>query len=257
VLTPALKKLIMEALRDVGNSPLDQRTITSLTTYLQDEELREALLALSLEGAYGSLFDSNIDKFGTGDWQVFEMEKLMENANIVAPTLDYLFHRIERQLTGVPALIVLDECWLFLSNPTFRAKIVEYLKDLRKKNCSVVLATQNLSDIPDELLSVIVENTKTKIYLANDNMNVESQKIYEKFGLNETEIGIVKALVPKKEYYYKSSLGSRIFDLKLSPLEAAFYTATSKQDQLKAAELKSLAPADFVENWKRLKGVSA
>jgi hypothetical protein len=45
--------------------------------------------------------------------------------------------------------------------------------------------------------------------------------------------------------------------LKLSPLEAAFYTATSKQDQLKAAELKSLAPADFVENWKRLKGVSA
>lgn len=255
VLTPALKKLIMEALRDVGNSPAEQRTITSLTTYLQNEELREALLTLSLEGAYGSLFDSSVDKFGSGNWQVFEMEKLMENANIVAPTLDYLFHRIERQLTGVPALIVLDECWLFFNNPTFRAKIVEYLKDLRKKNCSVILATQNLSDIDADLLPVIVENTKTKIYLANDNMNSESQKIYEKFGLNETEIGMVKSLVPKKEYYYKSSLGSRIFDLKLSPLEAAFYTATSKQDQLKAAEMKNLASDDFVEQWKHLKGI--
>lgn len=254
-LTPALKKLVMEALKDVGGSPKEQRTITALTTYLQEETLREALLALSLEGAYGSLFDSSEDKFGSGNWQVFEMEKLMENANIVAPTLDYLFHRIEGQLTGVPALIVLDECWLFFSNPTFRAKIVEYLKDLRKKNCSVILATQNLSDIDAELLPVIVENTKTKIYLANDNMNSESQKIYEKFGLNDTEVSLVKALVPKKEYYYKSSLGSRIFDLKLSPLEAAFYTATSKADQLKAAEMKHLGPAEFTEGWKRLKGI--
>ena len=38
----------------------------------------------------------------TGNWQVFEMEKLMANEAIVAPTLDYLFHRIESQLTGYP-----------------------------------------------------------------------------------------------------------------------------------------------------------
>lgn len=38
----------------------------------------------------------------------------MENNRIVAPTLDYLFHRIESQLDGSPALMILDECWLFL-----------------------------------------------------------------------------------------------------------------------------------------------
>ena len=73
----------------------------------------------------------------------------MENEAIVAPTLDYLFHRIEQQLTGSPTIIILDECWLFLRNKSFSNKIVEYLKDLRKKNAIVVMATQNLSDISE------------------------------------------------------------------------------------------------------------
>lgn len=89
-----------------------------------------------MAGTYGKLFDSNVDKFGEGNWQVFEMEKIMENEAIVGPTLDYLFHRIEGQLTGEPVLIILDECWLFLRNKAFRKKIIEYIKDLRKKNAS-------------------------------------------------------------------------------------------------------------------------
>lgn len=49
--------------------------------------------------------------------------------------------------------------------------------------------------------SVIVENTKTKIYLANDNMNVESQKSMKVRFKWKQEIGMIEALVPKKEYY--------------------------------------------------------
>ena len=57
----------------------------------------------------------------------------MANEAIVAPTLDYLFHRIESQLTGYPTLIILDECWLFLRNEAFRKKIVEYLRIFVKR----------------------------------------------------------------------------------------------------------------------------
>lgn len=68
---------------------------------------------------------------------------------IVPPTLDYLFHQIEtaiRNATG-PSLIVLDECWLFLDNEVFQNKLKEYFKDMRKKNTSIWIATQQLSDI--------------------------------------------------------------------------------------------------------------
>lgn len=254
-LRPSDRNEILEALKSVANSKPDLRTMTTLKTFIQHEEIREALQMLTIEGAYGKLYDSQEDKFGEGNWQVFEMEKLMENESIVASTLDYLFHRIEEQLTGVPALILLDECWLFLRNPKFRKKIVEYLKDMRKKNCCVVLATQNLSDIDDELLPIIVENTTTKIYLANGTMNENTVKTYEKFGLNLREISIIKNLIPKKEYFYRSSKGGRVFDLTLSPLECAFYTATSKKDQGRAEELKHLSTDEFIKQWRKEKAV--
>ena len=209
------------------------------------------------EGLYGHLFDSKEDKFGTGNWQVFEMEKLMANEAIVAPTLDYLFHRIESQLTGYPTLIILDECWLFLRNEAFRKKIVEYLKDLRKKNASVIMATQNLSDITDDILPIIVENMSTKIMLANYTMNQLSREMYRKFGLNEEEIETVRGLIPKEQYFYKSPLGTRVFGLDIaesrSPIEYAFLTATSKIDQQKAEELSNLSPSEFIKAWKYFK----
>lgn len=89
--------------------PKEDLTITTLKLQIQDEKWR--ILLSNLQGVeddggtYGKLFDSNVDKFGEGNWQVFEMEKIMENEAIVGPTLDYLFHRIEGQLTGEPALL--------------------------------------------------------------------------------------------------------------------------------------------------------
>ena len=61
---------------------------------------------------------------------------------------------------------------------------------------------------------------------------------------------------PKRQYFYKSSLGTRIFDLTLSPLEIAFLGATSKEDQINVSKLDNLSPADFSQRWKALKHVS-
>lgn len=257
VLQPDDKKSILETLRSMATVRPNLRTITTFLTMLQNLEIRSALTALSLEGQYGALFDGDEDRFGSGRWQVFEMEKLMESEGIVASTLDYLFHRIEGQLDGSPALIILDECWLFFRNADFRAKIVEYLKDMRKKNCSVVLATQNLTDIEKyNLVDIINTNADTKIYLANDGINERTAEIYRQFGLNDREIDIVKNLTPKKEYFYKSPLGNRVFDLNLSPLEVAFLTATSKEDQRKAASMQDLSVPQFINEWKKIKSVS-
>lgn len=64
---------------------------------VQDQEIRQALKPLISAGSYGRLFDNHQDISGTGRWQVYEMETLMSTPAIVPSTLDYLFHRIERE----------------------------------------------------------------------------------------------------------------------------------------------------------------
>jgi type IV secretory pathway VirB4 component len=103
------------------------------------------------------------------DFTVFEIEELMNlGEKFALPVLLYLFRRIERALNGQPAVIILDEAWLMLGHPAFRAKIREWLKVLRKANCLVLMATQSLSDAANSgILDVIVESTATKIFLPN------------------------------------------------------------------------------------------
>lgn len=147
--TPEVDNAVWNGLLSTRNSRVSLRTISQFCVLTQNMEVREALRPLTKEGSYGKLFDNDHDFAGSGRWQVFEMEALMNTPAIVPPTLDYLFHRIETQIkhaTG-PSIIVLDECWLFFDNPAFRRKLREYFKDMRKKNTSIIFATQNLSDI--------------------------------------------------------------------------------------------------------------
>lgn len=265
--------ILISALKTVGTQPPRNRTLTVLSTAVQSEKWRLVLANLLLNednafgnvGVYGSLFDNDQDKFGTGRWQTFEMDKVMQDESIVSLTLDYLFHRIEGSLNGDPTLIVLDECWLFLKNPAFRAKVIDYIRTLRKANASIIMATQNLADITDELLPIVTNNMETKIYLANRTMNERSRRMYEAFGLNDKEIDIIASLEPKQQYFYKSPLGARVFDLALlnqtadpnerQTIESIFVTATSIADQNAAIKLRkeSSSKEEFIQKWKAYK----
>ncbi len=57
-------------------------------------------------------------------------------------------HRIEGRLSGAPTLLIIDEGWLALDDTDFAEQLREWLKTLRKKNASVVFATQSLADVP-------------------------------------------------------------------------------------------------------------
>ncbi|RVT49882.1 hypothetical protein EOK94_30275, partial [Klebsiella pneumoniae] len=55
--------------------------------------------------------------------------------------------------------------------------------------------------------------------------------VYEGFGLNSRQIEIVATAQPKRDYYYQSRLGNRLFDLDLGPAALAFSGASTPQDQ--------------------------
>jgi type IV secretion system protein VirB4 len=258
-ITPELKKYLWEALCVVASYPKNLRRISSLINSVHSHELQMALSPLSASGAYGNIFDSDEDKLSFSSWQAFEMEKLMQTPSVVGPAIMYIFHRIEQQLCGKPTIIMLDECWVFLDNQTFANKIREWLKVLRKANASVVFATQSLDDIAQSrIFSTILESCPSKIFLPNARaLQKEAKENYKSFGLNDRQIEIIAAAVPKKEYYYVSPDGCRLYDLSLEecPVSLAF-TAINKADQKRCQEIiDEYGHENFSLEWLRYKNL--
>ena len=234
------KTKLWEALELLAsNSDPKFRTMSSLKINLNDRDLKDTLEKYTVKGALGKYFDSEEENISFSNWQVFEMEKIMNNKSAITPLLSYLFHKIEGYLTGEPAIIVLDESWVFIDNALFAGKIRDWLKTLRKKNTGVIFATQELNDILNSsLFTTILDACKTKIFLPNPNAEADNYfPIYEKFGLNNKEIKIIASGIAKKDYYYKSEKGSRLFQLALGKNTLKLVGANDPEIQKEAREL--------------------
>lgn len=234
------KTKLWEALELLAsNSEPKFRTISSLKINLNDRDLKDTLEKYTIKGALGKYFDSEEENISLSNWQVFEMEKIMNNKSAITPLLSYLFHKIEGYLTGDPSIIVLDESWVFIDNALFAGKIRDWLKTLRKKNTGVIFATQELNDILNSsLFTTILDACKTKIFLPNENAEADNYlPIYEKFGLNNKEIQIIAKATPQKDYYYKSTKGSRLFQLALGKNTLKLVGANDPDIQKEAREL--------------------
>jgi len=255
---PDEKAAIWSALGSLAGAPREQRTLTGLSVLLQSNALRQALAPYVLGGAHGKLLDADHDRLGTADVQCIEMEELMGSRAAVMAVLGYLFARFEARFDGAPTLLMLDESWLFLDDPVFAARIRQWLKTLRKKNVSVLFATQSLADIQGSSIApAIVESCASRIFLPNPQATEpQVRSIYEAFGLNRRQIEIVATAVPKRDYYYQSRLGNRLFDLDLGPVALAFAGASTPQDQRLIDEvLASNPPESFAPAWLHRRGL--
>lgn len=234
------------------------KTLSEFYTTIQDEAVREALKIYTIEGGMGHLLDAEEDGLSLTDFTVFEIEELMNLGDKYAlPVLLYLFRRIELSLKGQPAIIILDEAWVMLGHPVFRAKIREWLKVLRKANCMVLMATQSLSDAANSgILDVIVESTATKIFLPNVYaLDEDTAALYRRMGLNNRQIEILATAVQKKHYYYVSEMGRRLYDLALGPLALAFVGSTDKESIAAIKGLEAKYGDDWVREWLAMRGL--
>jgi type IV secretory pathway VirB4 component len=219
---------------------------------LQSQPLKRALMPYTVAGPWGRLLDAEAERIGTADVQAFETEGLVGSAAAPA-VLRYLFHRIEGRLTGRPSLIIVDEGWLALDDPTFGAQLREWLKTLRKKNAAVVFATQSLADIETSAIApAIIESCLTRIFLPNER-SIEPQisAAYRKFGLNDRQIEILSQATPKRDYYCQSRRGDRLFELGLGPVALAFAATSSRSDQAQIAAVLAQSGGDFAAAWLR------
>ncbi|MBZ9937010.1 conjugal transfer protein TrbE [Mesorhizobium sp. BR1-1-16] len=257
-ITPEVKEHIWTALTSLSSAPVAERTITGLCVLLQSNDLKQALRPYCIGGAWGRLLDAEGERLGTATVQAFETEGLI-GADAAPAVLAYLFHRIEDRLDGRPTLIIIDEGWLALDDEGFSGQLREWLKTLRKKNASVIFATQSLSDIDGSAIApAIIESCQTRLLLPNERA-IEPQitAIYRRFGLNDRQIEILAGAMPKRDYYCQSRRGNRLFELGLSDVALALCAASSKTDQAAIAKIVAEHGANgFLAAWLRHRGLS-
>ncbi len=96
------------------------------------------------------------------------------------------------------------------------------------------------------ITTAILESCPTKIFLPNpDAQSAISSLAYRQIGLTERQIEILSYARPKRQYYYTSPLGQRLFDLGLGPVALSFVGASGKED---LAEVKMLIRT-FGDDW--------
>src|SRR6202163_3810757 len=257
VITPELKEHLWSALTSLASAPVSERTITGLSVLLQSNALKQALQPYTVGGSWGRLLDAEVERLGEADVQAFETEGLI-GAGAAPAVLSYLFHRIEDRFDGRPTLLIVDEGWLALDDRGFAGQLREWLKTLRKKNASVVFATQSLSDIDSSAIApAIIESCQTRLLLPNERaIEPQISTIYRRFGLNDRQIEIIARATPKRDYYCQSRRGNRMFELGLGAVALAFTAASAKSDQAAIAKIFAEHGRNrFADAWLRRKGV--
>lgn len=256
--TPAVREHVWSALNALASAPPNERTLTGLNVMLQSQPLKQALQPYCAGGAHSALLDAEQETIALSDVGVFETQGLIGTSAAPA-VLSYLFHRIERQLDGRPTLILIDEGWLALDDKGFAQQLRLWLKTLRKRNASVIFATQSLADIgTSAIATALIESCPSRLFLPNANaLEPQIADIYQRFGLNSRQIQLIARAMPKRDYYLQSPRGNRMFELGLGQVALALCATSSPQDQAAIDRLfDSEKPEAFLAAWLGHKGVA-
>ena len=112
-------------------------------------------------------------------------------------------------------LMVVDEAWRYLRDPTVLARMVEAAKTWRKRNAALVLATQSVTDLTATPgTTTLLESMPTRLFLANPDFPASGA---ETFGLSADELATIRGLEPKREIFLRRSNAAAVLRLVVDP----------------------------------------
>ncbi|MGI9070436.1 MAG: VirB4 family type IV secretion system protein [Bryobacteraceae bacterium] len=217
------------------------RTLSNLTLGLPPH-MAPYLHAWIGQGQYGSVFDNSEDTLAFSHFQTFDFQGVDEvYPKVLEPLLFYIFQRIS-QVVYDPALLPVykqlwaDEVWRFLANDTARQYLVSAGKTWRKHNGGIGLITQSAADLENAgVLDLINEICPTKILLANPGADYAT---YQRlFHLNEKEVELFSALIPKRQLLMKTDQRSKVLNVDLDQRAYWEYTNSPYDNERREAAI--------------------
>ncbi len=235
------ERLIEDGINAVMKLPAADRSLSALRSMLGMKDssgVGARLEKWTHEGSLGWVFD-NPDDSMTLDARFigFDMTDFLDNADIRTPVMLYLFHRIDRLLTGERMIICIDEFWKALGDDAFRRFAQDGLKTYRKRNAVLVFATQSPADaLKSDISHSILEQVATKIMLPNP---FGARRDYvDGFALSDAEFKLVREdLAPEShKFLVKQGHDSVVVELDLSGLDDALAVLSGRAETTAVAD---------------------
>ena len=226
-LTPTIERDLYQQIENLYSIDPSLRTLGVLANIL-GHELSDRLAKWTRGGQFGFLFDNAEDTISFSQFQCFDFQKMSQYPEILEPLLFYILHRAnavitDRQIAPTFKAFFIDEAWVFLKNPSIQRYVVEALKTWRKHNAAMILSTQSLDELRrSDILDVIIESCATKIFLANPDMDRDLYR--RQFHLNDTEVEIIPALIPKQQFLIKTPELAKVANLTVDAKSYWLYT---------------------------------
>ena len=223
---------------DIYALPAEDRTLTAFVQALP-RKMWPAMSRWHGEGAWAPFFDNaGPDTLDLQDWQVIDLAGAAEHEDLCEAALFYLLERLRLALDADDEaervkLMVVDEAWRYLSDPSVLAYLAEAAKTWRKRNAALVLATQSAGDVTATPgARGLLESMPTKLFLANPDLPAG---VADTFQLNPTEMATIRGLLPKRELYLRRAQAAGVLRLEVDPESYWLYTS-SPLDSARRAE---------------------
>ena len=156
----------------------------------------------------------------------------------------------------MPVQIIIDEAKWLLDTAQFLGELEVWLKARAKKNVCITLSTQEIYDIQRTTAwQAVLASVPAWLFLPNAAaLRPEVRPFYERVGLGDSELHILAQAQPLRDYLYRSPLGTRLFQLRLSPVERMLCAASRPEelqvlDALAAQHPTDALPTAWLRHW--------
>ena len=204
-------------------------------------------------GAWGPYFDNAADgdDLDFADWQVIDLAGAAEHDDLCEAALFYLLERLRLALEDSTEaarvkLMVVDEAWRYLKDPSVLAYLAEAAKTWRKKNAALILATQSAVDVTGTVgADALLESMPTKLFLAIPDLPERAADI---FRLNPSEVNTIRGLIPKRELYLRRTNSAGILRLEVDPASYWLYTSSAVDAKRRAEAVEQYGLRGAIEH---------
>ena len=119
---------------------------------------------------------------------------------------------------------------------------------------------QGIMDIVESpIFSTVLESCQSQIFLPNDKaLEKGIKEKYFMFGLNQRQVEIIANAISKRQYYYVSPVGSRLYDLALEycPISLAYVAVNTADVEQCQRILDEYGPKHFNDHWLKYKNIN-